>query len=243
MTLKDLPDNYPWFPDSGRYPMQDSGELAARLRSPNVFDRRGEVIFIDDMRYGLTPYTILTSGAGAGVKVVASAGLTGPYAIRLTGGSDDDMNASITKFLGVADINNWGLEVGVAFNDDFDTFRGTLRYHTGAALYSMSFQLDFANGDLEIDEEGAGYTTIASLPGKMTQGGMFHNIKIVGDMRTKYFKRLIFNYTEYDISEYLMETAASVNLESQMVQLALTSDSGDNDSCDIGRVIVTSGEP
>jgi hypothetical protein len=242
-TIKDLPDNYPWFPDSGRYPMRDVGELAARLRSPVVFDRRGEVIFLDDMRYGLAPYTVLTSGAGAGAKVIASAVFSGPYAIRLTGGSDSDQYANLTKFLGIADINKWGLEVGVAFNDAFDSFRATLRYYTGSTLYSMSFNLDNANGDLEIDEEGAGYTKIADLPASLLQGGMFHNIKIVGDMSTGYFTRLIFNYTEYDISEYQIETAASATLESQVMQLQLTSNTGDNDTCDIGRVVVTSGEP
>jgi len=243
MTIKDLPDNYPWFPDSGRYPMGDEGELAARLGSPVVFDRRGEVIFADDMRHGLAPYTITTSGLGAGGKVVAAACFSGPYAIRLTGGSNLDQYATMTKFLSVADINNWGLEVGVAFNDAFSEFRGTLRYYDGANTLSMSFYVNDDDGELLIDQEGAGHEKIADLPGNILQAGMFHNIKIVGDMRTGYYKRLIFNYTEYDISAHQIETYATPVLQSQQIQLSLTSDAGDNDTCDIGRVIVTSGEP
>lgn len=243
MTVKDLPDNYPWFPDSGRYPMRDSGELAARLNSPVVFDRRGEVIYVDDMSHGIGRYTILTSGAGAGVRVVAASSVSSGYAIRLTGGSDNDEYANITKYLSVADLNKWGLEVAVSFIDAFANFRASLFYYTGAVAYHMGVILDDAANEIQIDEEGAGYTKIADLPASVLAGGLFHNIKIVGDMKTGYFDRLILNYVEYDLSAYQMETYGIPTIQSQMIQLNLMSNTGDNDECDIGRIIVTSGEP
>jgi len=243
MTIKDLPDNYPWFPDSGRYPMGDEGELAARLGSPVVFDRRGEVIYVDDMGMGLAPYTVLTSGVGAGVKVVSASSLVSGYAIRLTGGSNFDEYANITKYLSVADVNKWGLEVAVSFIDAYDSFRASLFYYTGANAYHMGVIIDDAANEIQIDTEGAGYTKIADLPASVLAGSLFHNIKIVGNMNTGYYERLIFNYTEYDLTEYQIETYGAAIIQSQCLQLQIQSNTGDNDKCDIGRVIVTSGEP
>ena len=243
MIIKDLPDNYPWFPDSGRYPMRDSGELAARLNSPVVFDRRGEVIYVDDMSHGIGRYAILTSGAGAGARVVAASSLNSGYAIRLTGGSNLDEYANILKYLGVADVNKWGLEVAVSFIDAFASFRASLYYYTGATAYHMGVIIDDAADEILIDTEGAGYTKIADLPASVLAGGLFHNIKIVGNMETGYFERLIFNYVEYDLTAYQIETYNVPTIQSQMVQLQLTSNTGDNDECDIGRIIVTSSEP
>ena len=243
MTIKDLPDNYPWFPDSGRYPMGDSGELAARLNSAVVFDRRGEVIYVDNMSHGLAPYTVLTSGVGAGARVVTASSLVSGYAIRLTGGSNFDECANITKYLSVPDVNKWGLETAVSFIDAFASFRASLFYYTGAVAYHMGVIIDDDANEIQIDTEGVGYTKIADLPASVLAGDLYHNIKIVGDMRTGFYDRLIVNYVEYDLSEYQIETYGAPIVQSQAVQLQLTSDTGDNDECDIGRVIVTSGEP
>jgi len=54
--MPDAPDWYKYLPGSDRYILEDMGELAARLRSPITYDRRGEVLYFDMMEHGLAPY-------------------------------------------------------------------------------------------------------------------------------------------------------------------------------------------
>ncbi|GAG01299.1 unnamed protein product, partial [marine sediment metagenome] len=65
----DMPDDYKWLPGSTRFPLSDIGELAVRLGSLCSYDRRGEVIFIDDFGHGVNGYVLSHVGTGGKILV------------------------------------------------------------------------------------------------------------------------------------------------------------------------------
>lgn len=81
------PDWGLWGTRQAAYGMDDQGELAARLGSPMVWDRRGDVLSITDWRHGLGEWEATAVGGGGGITLEVGHSRTGPYSIGLTAGN------------------------------------------------------------------------------------------------------------------------------------------------------------
>jgi len=243
MTVADLPDNYPWFPGSKRFVIADMAELAARLGSPVTYDRRGQVVWLDSGAFGLGPWVTTVDGTGAAVKVAVGALDASGYALELTAGSDAGASAQVFHRLGVLEAGRFGMEVAVSFVQAGNVCRFELLHYDGATESAARVQIDNLANELLIYGEGEGWVKIADLAGLGYQYGTYRSCKVVGDLETGYYVRLLFDDEEYDVSSHLLSAGPSAQAPTVEIQVNNLGRAGENDVLLVGRVILTVGEP
>lgn len=243
MTVKDLPDNYPWLPGSERYPIADLGELAARLGALSTFDRRGEVLFQSDFEYELGQFTTATSGTGAAVAAVSTPLYLGPKSIKLTGGSDGTRLARIFWHAAPVKENKWGLEVSVDFGSFVESFELCMRYYDGTNEYDALIKIVAADWSIQVEDNVAGWVTIGTFGFFGASGASFHTIKLVADFANKVYTRVIIGSREIDLSDYTLLLTGAPGEYNLFHRLTLVSLDTKNAIAHLGHIIVTGNEP
>lgn len=241
--IKDMPDNYAWLPGSGRYPMVDLGELAARLGSPYAFDRRGTVVWLDNFTNGLGPWRVSGSGTGNAVTLVTTDTYRGPAAAELKAGSDGSTLSQIGRNISPMVAGRMGALAGISMSTACQHFRIAIhRYHDTTRTEGILFIRD-TEQDLAIRDENNNTVSIAAIGEPVFVSKHYHEVKLVVDFVTNDYVRIIFNDTEYDISEYPLYETTTTEVPFYYVTLRLTGNAGDNDLAQVSHMVVTVGEP
>lgn len=183
--------------ESATFPVQDMAELAARLGSPVVFDRRGDVYWFDDFEHGFNRWGHTGSGTDNTQLISPDFPFHGGYSIKLTTGSTPDSEASMYTFLPYTQLGQWGLEV--SFNPNFDLLysRFTLTIYTGTYRHQASVRYDYANTRLEyLDLAGNWQTVPLSLDPDITHP-YWSTIKLVADFPNDLWTRILLNDYAY----------------------------------------------
>jgi hypothetical protein len=238
-----MPDDYPWWPGGQRAVMPDMAELAARLGSPVLYDRRGQVIWFDHAQHGMAPWTSFGIGTGAATKVVNDVVYHGGFALELTAPSDNGSQRGIQRFFNTPEANKLGICVAVGFLADFDWFGIGLDYEASSYSYTLAAFLDLGDLAIYIADNLLGMVKVATLTTPVFADGRYEVIKIVGDFGTGKYVRLLYNDMEYDISAYTMDTGAGSATPDMKCELTLQGRAANLDQANIGLIVLTAGEP
>lgn len=241
--MPDRPDWYDIFPGSTRFPTTDVGELAARMGSPVVYDRRGEVIFADAFRAGLAPYATSLAGTGAEAKVAGLATDLGPFAAELIGGSDGAGEAVIRKWFSRTTLGRTGLEVSIWYVGAFDEMLVTLGRYDGTNAHLAALKIEWTSGVLSYLDSAGAYQQLDTNKVWATSDAVYHNVKLIADMENDEYVRILYDEETYDLEDIAMQVTASAVDQSHLASFTIASRSGQNDSCQVGRFIVTGNEP
>ena len=239
----DLPDDYPWWPGSRRFILEDMAELAARLGSPVVYDRRGQVAWFDHFAAGLSGWVTNGVGTGWAVETVAESTLFPGFAIKLTAGSTSSRYAAILKSFSSPDVGRSGVEVAVSFLSEFDKIDLMLEQFTGTTWIYGRIRIDRANNVIQYRDSSGTYQTILALPTPDTIDVAYQYAKLVIDWNLNEYVRFLYNQSEYDLSGIPLYQEANASAPVQGMTFQFFSRSGENDVCQIGSVVLTVGEP
>jgi len=242
MSVKDLPDNYPWLPNDARYPMGDMGEAAVRMWSPVVFDRRGSVAWMDDFSRGLSGWVSGSSGLGSGVKIVTDYAFRGGYDALLTCGTTAAKTAYLAKYFVHSDQEKIGLEVGLAFLTVFDYAILSLSRTSNLIETIGRIKLDYTNAVVQYEDSAENYQTICSFNPLISDLGAFSIFKFVVDFSTGAYTRLMHNDVVYDLSDYDMFSDDVVNLDQFVMDLTVWGSALGNRKVQVSHAIITAGE-
>lgn len=203
-------------PDYGAYAskevtasISDMGEVAARLGSIDIFDKRGDVVFFDAFEEPLLSWEK--------VEVLGSVYLSSrdvksrSQAVELSTNIGLDNWASIRKPFSILPSKREGFEV---------SFGGVLagwlfidvEYRDGAHLYNATARFDAAGNLYVWDGDLADYTLVAAM-GALHYGlgtHFFHTMKFVADFETGKYVRLMFSTQEWDISTISLRKTVSL---------------------------------
>jgi len=240
--MPDTPDFSRYLPGSNRFSLQDLGELAARLGSIDVYDRRGEVILLEDFAYGLSKWSAFGRGTLASVEVQASNTNLGAYCIRMVGGSDDGLNSNIQRALGSYSFGRMGGEISIAFPTEFDNFAFNLNYRYGSSALIGSVKIDRITNAIYIQDINNLWQKIGDLTGLVNTAYSYHTLKLCVDFNTGYYIRAMFDYNGYDLSPYHMYVQGVPFEIATWCGLTFYSRATFNDVCTIGHAIFTANE-
>lgn len=220
----------------------DLAELADRLYSIDVYDRRGTVVYMDDFSRGLGNWQTATGGAGAAVALSTAYPKWPPFGVKLTAGSSLSRYAKISRYMDNWGADAMGLEVSVAFGSDFSVFTLMLYLYDGANVHYAACQLNDVDGKVYyVDEDGlsreAGdwqHSDVALPP--------YVTMKMVADFSTDKYIRLMVDRVEYDLSAYSMQVVANTSYRLLYAAFNHVGRSGSNDYCYVDGVILTQAE-
>jgi len=225
------------------YALADIAELAARIGSIVTFDRRGDIVWLDDFENGITKWSISAGTTGSSIAISTARARNGANSALLTGGSDGSFQVSMAHQHALQVASKLGMEISFHIVGTIKTLLFTANYFDGVNVHTAEFEWVQATEDLVIKDESDADVVVASSIGFSTLASMFNTLKLVYDIDTGKYVRLIVNNVTYDISATSFQVTANDEAPRVNVVLTLTSRSGQNDTTYVDDVIITQNEP
>lgn len=182
------------------YPLDDMGELAARLGSIDTFDRRGDVLFLCDFEDGAGAIELTTAGTGGEIIMSADTARSGGISVKATAGSDGDRYARMEKWQPFPHVSGVGLEYSIAHVADMESAKLELKIYTGTYIITFAIRINLVSGLVEYYNAAAGWTTLVENVYVPKSMHIFHTNKLVVDMATQKYIRFITDATSNDMA-------------------------------------------
>jgi len=193
----------------GQY-ILDHAELAARLKSPTRYDRKGNVIYLSDFSNGVDDWeNHLVADSKAGCYI--DRGYISPGALRVTPPSYGASTSWLVKYLPIISAGIYGFETLFSFQWEAAKLATVVElsvsYFTGAAWVAFSVRVNPNNKVIQIytDIGGSGvYKTILTIPDTMVlplPNILYHYLKFTINVDTNLYGRLLFNNYGVDCSD------------------------------------------
>lgn len=237
-------------PDYGIYQQQwaiaglaDLGEAVARLNSINVFDRRGFTIWQDDFEAPSLKWTPTRVGFGALPVLSTATAFSGVQSVLLSAPADVISESLLTRVFPLIRLGKIGIEfwmqgtIAIAGG-----FRVYLRVYDGAIPSWAELRFDIVAGTVSINTT-AGLVVVATNVYMQQTQFYFLPIKLVIDMDTDYYVRLLAGEREFPISTHRMPVAAASANRYVFVQFRLLGDPAGDSNIYIDNFILTQNEP
>jgi len=225
------------------YRMTDMGELAARLGSICTFDRRGDVIWLDDFEGPATSWALTPDGVGSLVHLSSDAFRSGSQSMLIRAGAAVDDCSIIANYFPFFVPSKLGLEISFT-NDGANMgflFNGYM--YDGTKHYYFAIKYDGDTKVLSIYDKTEGWVPLGAK--NLRVGSfMFHTMKVVVDFEILDYVRLLLNEAVYDISDYVMFSDDDDTLPSLYVSCGVTNKTlAANPTSYVDDFILTQNEP
>lgn len=227
--------------------ISDVGELAARLGSRAVYDRRGNVFYWDDFEGQVRRFYPSSLLVGAYPVFNSDYCLSGNQVVLL-----DSVG------IGTSEMQVWqpilgdkslGIETSIGLKGYLDRVDVALYYNTGAARRYGLMRIQNTvpaglNRDIAIMDSLGAWHIIVSDVLILDVDFAFMHYKLVCDFDAGYYKRLLFGPTEYDISQYALFGSPYPDTQSCMALIrARGTTGGGGIKAYVDDIILTCNEP
>lgn len=187
--------------------MADVGELAARLGSRCVYDRRGNVYYWDDFEGTVNRFRTNTTGVGVAPILNSAYSLSGSQCVHL-----DSVGIGRSEMLvwaGVLNSKSLGVEIAFGLTGFLDFFDVYFTYNAAATRLRglVRIRMNPITGnsyDVQIMLPGLVFQDIVTDVAIPTPDYGWGHLKLVCDFDSGYYNRLLFDAGEYDLSQYLL---------------------------------------
>jgi len=207
------------------YPVVDVGELAARLGSVVTFDRRGDVILIDDFDSSTLKWSTHEEGVSASVEISAITARYGSQSVRITPGYALDDFSTISRYFPIIVPSKIGIEFSFATIALAHEFRLKGYFYNTPVKHEFMAKWVQSDSSIQIYDAVAEWVTIGT---KALVGSdhAFNSMKLVVDYNTKKYVRLLFNDSAYDLSAYSLEESGTPTSPCIFVEYRVTNTLG-----------------
>jgi hypothetical protein len=241
--MPDSPDYSKFLGTSLRFSLQDFGELAARLGSVMSYDRRGEVIWFDTFSYGISGWTIGTSGAGAGVSLDAGNGLHGGYSAKLLSGTGVSRLASIQKIFSIFERGRCAIEFCFEPSSGVEHVLILFNYSSGGRQRSAGVKIRYDNNTVEYQSGNNIYTSIVTDFDDEQAYTKIVFCKLVLDTENNEYVRALINHHHIDLQGEEVPDVGAFSFTYFSCVIRVVGTSGSNDPLLVKQAIFTSNEP
>ena len=221
----------------------DTGEIAARLGSPDTYDRRGAVIWYDDFNSPTLKWRTGSNGAGYSFDISTAQSFRGDSALKITTPNVSGKTAYIYKSFGRPAAARLGYEVSFTRKDTMSYFLFRMRGLLNDISTSAAIKYIPGTSTLQYEDIDGNYQTFATDAEMGAQDFEFCTLKFVADFATHKYARCMFTNKTYDLSSYAMGQTGAVATD--YIQLDLYAVIGENNSrvVYIDDLIFTNNEP
>lgn len=195
-TLQDIRDVF------GNIPQVSMGELAARLGSIDIFDRRGEVVFLDNFDSPTLKWEKdFPDSVGEIIRTNESA-LHGDYSIKMTTGPESAHQVRMRKYHYLPVRKRIGVEYSFALGAGYCTIFSSFVLYTTTAKYDPRVWYKDITSELFLYDRDLGSVLFPEKVNLREDDFTYNTWKLVVDLDTEKYVRLLLNDIEYDLSAY-----------------------------------------
>lgn len=182
------------------YGLDDMGELAARLGSIDTFDRGGDIVWLDDFESDVLKWRIRSDGDRGSVVSSAESARSGGFSAKLTTGDQVNDWVRIDHHFGSPTVSRIGFEISFTLNDNFSYLEviGQAAFDELVRVFRVQYYP--ATDTLRYQITGGGWAVLTTSLNLYAQTYMFHTLKVVLDLDTNEYVRLIINDTLYPVA-------------------------------------------
>lgn len=198
-------------PTATIFQLPDMGELAVRLGSIDRFDRRGNVVFMDDFESGLsTRWSSVFSAPGDAPAIYTSTARSGLCSCRIQSPGTGVNPAYILHQEPLPVLSRLGLEMSFSFSKALGALTSSMAMYDGVNVHRASARYLPETEEVQVITTGYVWITIAS--GIVLDQAIheFHTMKVVADYKTGKYIRLILNNQEWDATTTPITIAPTV---------------------------------
>lgn len=200
------------------YRWSDLDELAARLGSPVTYDRRGDVLFIESFEKGDGMITWATAGAGSTAGLSLQRARTGQFSACLYTPAVVNPYARLTRRGTYPVASALGVEISFTHDFDFDNLELEVQVLDGAYLNDPFIRYSQTLQALQYRDAALNWVTIAGPLMLNANDMMFHTLKLVLDLTTNTYVRVLLNNLSYSLAGIpYRRLAAAVAAEARII--------------------------
>ncbi len=229
-------------PKATIYSLQDMAELAVRLGSIVSFDRRGDVIWLDDFEDGIIKWQAFLGGVGSAIASDTTMARNGAKSAKLTTAALADDNVHLTKYMVYPVLSSMGFEISWSTVESTWEIDLMIGIWDGTTAYSGMVEIDQEDGVLRVWGDDGLPHTFGTISYYLTYH-MWHTAKVVIDAVAKKYKRFILDSVEYDLSDYAVGGSALVAPKRMTVDALFRTRAAAAKSLYLDDAIVTQNEP
>lgn len=225
------------------YTLLDLGELAARLGSIDVFDRSGNLVWMDDFEGNILQWDSDATGTGGSVALSTTYALRGIQSCKLIAPSDLLRRAFIGRPLAYPMLGRYSFEIAFAVDANLQDLDLMIIQYSVATEYDYRVRYDAVNSLLKYFDPTGAWVTFASGVQLSSAARLYHVGKITVDMTTHKYVRFILDAEKYDLSNYSPYPTALVSTAYIYVVFTQHSKLGVNATVYVDNALVKQNEP
>ncbi|MBA7597121.1 hypothetical protein ES703_04116 [subsurface metagenome] len=216
-------------------------ELAARLGSIDTFDRRGDVIWMDDFESGVQKWRATVWGGSFAWS--ADHARSGGFSAKLTTDTGLGDKIELRHFLPIQNLSRIGIELHITTGVNLKQYEIGLKVFTAAISYNPWVRFTAATSTWEY-YDGSAWQPLAPITKLTTDEFIFVPIKMVVDYPNAKYVRLMVNDVKFDLSGYSCEVGlGGYPWCEALITISNTGDGGNPCTCYLDNVIITQNEP
>ena len=224
------------------FTLTDLAEVAARLKSIDTHDRRGNVIWLDDFEDGITKWFTSTGGVGASAAASADYARNGILSARLVTGDLIDDFADMTHFSPFPVRSRVGFEASYSHvNVNFSIIHQMV-FYDGQFEHIAAIRFDDTTGMFQYRDSTGAWVEFCADP-ILWSVPRFMTLKLVIDLNSFKYVRVIIGNVEYDLSNIDYRHPASAALAQWQQNITLYTAVNANRIIHVDDVILTQNEP
>jgi len=222
----------------------DLGEHAVRLGAYHVWDRRGDILLMDDFAEGVNRPLSSVVGAGGYIRLFTGGITGGGFCVIFQTGPVVGDYVLLEYLHGLPRPSRLGIEY--SFLHDwlsFQTWRWLIHWYDGVTMWIASVELELATLTLRYYDTGGVYQPFADIGG-MIPGFLPWNIgKLVADFGLGRYVRFVYNDVDHDLGAYPIWQFGNATPPHFLVDIRLETGSVGGTAGYVDGVIITHNEP
>lgn len=240
--MPDAPDFDKYLRNSKRHSVQDLGEVSVRLGSINTYDRRGEVLFLDDFRHGIEGWTVVKPSNGY-FRLSTDRSFLSPYCAKFNAVTSGSFQAGAYRSTGANLDGKLGVETCFVKLQYPHWYEIQQTYITPTTIYRGRIRLDVSTQIASIYNSSGVYEPIDLDLSDFQTNDLIAFVKLVWDPTNGTYTRVMFNNQYLDLKDKSCRVIQSSGSSAGTYGFIMNANSAITMETYLLHVIVTANEP
>ncbi len=223
--------------------LSDMGELAARLGSIVTFDRRGDIILLDDFEDPLMKWNLSGEALGFAGRLDQTGAKTGSQCLKITSPADTDKNVAANRRIDYVGAPRLGQEVSFSRLSSVGYIENRMDVFTGSRKVEFRLKYDQDAGTLSYYDVDGAWQVLASGLTLAVASFYYWTWKLVGDATEEKYARALLGSREHDLSSIAAKASDDTTEASVLVFITSASVNAEARSVLYDHYILTMNEP